>query len=42
MYCISFTLLSRDFWLVPVLGGVLDKLDIHLNVWITICLDEKT
>ena len=37
---LMLTLLSRDVGLVPVLGGVLDKLDIHLNVWITICLDR--
>lgn len=35
------TLFSGDVWLVPELGGVLDKLDIHLNVWITICLDQR-
>lgn len=38
--CLTLTLLSGDVWLVPVLGGVLDKLDIHLDVRITICLDK--
>lgn len=39
--CVKYlTLLSGDVWLVPELGRVLDKLDIHLNVWITICLDS--
>ncbi len=38
---LTLTLLSGDVWLVPVLGGVLNKLNIHLNVWITICLDQR-
>lgn len=37
----TLTLLSGDVWLVPELGGVLDELDVHLNVWITICLDQR-
>lgn len=37
----GLTLLSGDVRFVPELGGVLDKLHIHLNVWITICLDQE-
>lgn len=36
----SITLFSGDLRLVPELGRVLDKLDIHLDVWTTIW--EKT
>lgn len=37
----SLTLLSGDVRLVPELGRVLDKFDIHLYFWIAVCLDEK-
>lgn len=39
LYSGALTLLSGDVRLVPVLGRVLNKLDVHLNVRIAICLE---
>lgn len=37
----TLTLLSGDVGLVPELRRVPDKLDIHLNVGVAICLDKR-
>ena len=33
---VRVTLLSGDVWLIPELGGVLHKLDVHLDVRVPI------